>query len=90
MYTAHIHVYRHTPHDERICTYCNLGQVEDEVHLVTSCELFSDLRTTWAESHNIDMTMDNKTELFIQIYTNLPTKTFAQYIISAMQRRRIT
>ena len=36
--------YSKTPLSERICTYCQSGQVEDEKHFLLKCELYNDIR----------------------------------------------
>ena len=73
----------------RLYTHCNLSQVEDEIHFITSCELYTDIRVTLAESNGIDLAVDNISELFVNICNNVPPKELAQFIITAMQRRRI-
>ena len=82
--------YRSIPLENRLCTHCNLNQVEDEIHFITSCELYTDIRVTLAESNGIDLAVDNISELFVNICNNVPPKDLAQFIITAMQRRRIS
>ena len=81
--------YRSIPLENRLCTHCNLNQVEDEIHFITSCELYTDIRVTLAESNGIDLAVDNTSELFVNVCNNVPPKELAQFIITAMQRRRI-
>ena len=82
--------YRSIPLENRFCTHCNLNQVEDEIHFITSCELYTDIRVILAKSNRIDLAVDNISELFVNICNNVPPKELAQLIITAMQRRRIS
>ena len=50
--------YKSIPEEERLCTLCDMGVVEDEYHFVFYCPLYSDLRTTLfeaAQSKNPDL-----------------------------------
>ena len=64
--------YRSIPLENRLCTHCNLNQVEDEIHFITSCELYTDIRVILAESNGIDLAVDNISELFVNICNNVP------------------
>ena len=33
-----------TPRNERICVYCNLNDIDDELHFLCKCPCFNDLR----------------------------------------------
>ena len=35
-----------TPEDLRICDHCNLNSVENELHILSPCDLYNDLRKT--------------------------------------------
>ena len=39
------------PRNERICTYCNTGQVEDEYHFILECPLYMHLRRKFIQRY---------------------------------------
>ena len=58
------------PVDDRLCIYCDLGEVEDEFHFILKCKLYDTLRTQLIDDmsdiyNNIDI--DNSHDLFIRI-----------------------
>ena len=78
--------YRNTPLENRLCTYCDKGEIEDEVHFLNNCDLYTDLRTELLHEP-----MNNATnyEHYVTTYRTVPPKTLAQYIINAMNRRKL-
>ena len=81
--------YRNVPLNERLCTYCQLDEIEDDVHFIVRCPLHTDLRLTLMA--NIHMDLDSNLsakDLFIYICFNAPPKALGQYIIKGMQRRQ--
>ena len=39
------------PREHRLCTYCNLGKVEDEFHFLLECPCYSELRLIYFPRH---------------------------------------
>ena len=78
--------YRNTPLENRLCTYCDKGEIEDEVHFLNNCDLYTDLRTELLHEP-----MNNATnyEQYVTTHRTVPPKTLAQYIINAMNRRKL-
>ena len=44
-----------TPREARVCCFCNLNEVEDEVHFVLRCPRFHDLRTKYIPHEYVNM-----------------------------------
>ena len=44
-----------TPEDERLCTLCNTNEIENELHVLTQCEFYNDIRENlYMAAHEID------------------------------------
>ncbi len=43
--------YTRTPEEERLCTLCNLCEVESEEHCLIKCELYPDIRKLYSILH---------------------------------------
>jgi hypothetical protein len=81
--------FRAIPLENRICKLCNLGQVEDEKHLLFHCVLYEDERSVWfgklsqhePEFHN----MSFKYKLCIAFGY---CRCTAKYIVTIMKKRK--
>ena len=84
--------YRNVPLNERLCTYCQLDEIEDDVHFIVRCPLLhTDLRLTLMANMHTDLDINlSAKDLFIFICFNAPPNALGQYIIKGMQRRRST
>ena len=70
------------PREERICKYCNKNEIEDELHLIHSCELYLDLRDTFLKKlHAVFNINKSKDSSFVfEIFSNSNKK--AQYYLA--------
>ena len=81
------------PVDDRLCIYCDLGEVEDEFHFMLKCKLYDSLRTQLISDmtdiySNIDI--DNAHDLFILIMCASDYDSIfplIKYINSAFEKR---
>ena len=66
--------YRFEPLDQRICTFCNKGEIESEQHFVFSCDLYSDERIELFRRNNLDknnnISCNDKLFILFENYTN--------------------
>lgn len=83
------------PRENRLCKFCNLNEVEDEVHLLFCCSLYSDLRQTFFQK------IANIVDINVADHTNFLTALFASnnhtaaihaaiYINKCFSKRKVT
>lgn len=60
------------PAEERLCQYCNFGEIEDEKHFVLNCSLYSDPR---------DRLMSTLSEIFPDL-AQLSSKDLFKFMFS--------
>lgn len=65
--------------EERICRKCNV--LEDEIHFLDNCQLYSTLRHKLQKNRNIE-------NLKISDYINIYEKEIGKYIFDAMKIRK--
>ena len=51
--------YTGTELDQRLCEYCELGEIEDETHFLLYCPFYHDLRKTLFDKVHVDMSLDS-------------------------------
>ena len=68
----------HSLPQERICTLCNNGQVEDEEHFLLKCVIYNSLRTKYKFEHLNDA---------LAFFTEENLKTLGKYLIKAFEAR---
>ena len=75
------------PRQNRICQFCSLNLVEDEVHFLVECPLFEDLRC----NHNITCSPNiSSAHNFIRMMTNSNVnhlRNVCRFLLSAERRR---
>ena len=81
--------YRGLTEEDRLCEYCELGEVEDEIHFILFCPLYHDLReklfrkVTTPETNLMDFEYGALIEfLFDHVFP------FSEYLSAAWDRRR--
>ena len=81
------------PEDKRLCHFCEMQEVESEIHFLLTCPLYSDQREAmldaFGQNVNHFRTMD-KTEKFITIMETKNTsliKETAKFVHSAFTKR---
>ena len=79
--------YRNIPRDLRLCTHCDLGAVEDEIHFVTECSLYDDNRRDLMNYINGDDEL-SRIELYTLMCVNIPPKILANFVLSGLIKRR--
>ena len=73
---------------ERICKYCNTGEVENEVHFVMSCPLYRTLRKKLFSELNINMT--SKIVVFkhlMESQNSILSISFSKYVTECIKMR---
>ena len=79
------------PLNERICNLCSSNTVEDEVHFLLKCSLYSDLRRPLllkAQGCNTDFPLLSLKEQFIFIMNHVKMQRVLTSTLSTMFRRR--
>lgn len=82
-----------TPVNERICIKCDLDEIEDEIHFITKCQLFSNTRTIFynqISGTNPDFIQFNDIDKYIYLNTTLDPqvqKWYGKFIYDCIQIR---
>ena len=79
--------------DQRICRYCNRGEIENEIHFVLNCTLYDQLREQllkkeiekWKSGNR--MNAPNQEHIFAYLIKQGNVNTLAQYCCEANQLR---
>ena len=82
--------FRGTPEELRLCEFCDLNVVEDEVHFLLYCPLYEDLRKCMFEivqKENADLFWKSEGEILSWIFEN-EIFVFAKFIEKAWLRRQ--
>ena len=81
--------YRGVDEESRICEYCHLNEVEDEVHFILFCPLYDDLREIlFQKVHSPELNLlEYENGALIQFLFD-HVFAFAEYIYKAWDRRR--
>ena len=74
--------FTNTPSEDRVCTTCHLGQVEDEKHFLVDCPAYSALRLTTFGEPTIRQNPKPET-----LFNGSPPVTLAKYIKQALKLR---
>ena len=87
--------YNRTPPSDRICTLCNAKDIENEVHFVLECELYSDIRNSFINALNFDTRAKQlvKDELFVYIMKssdNIVLQKLCEFIYTCFKKRKET
>ena len=67
-----------TPRNERICTFCKNGQVEDEEHFLLKCDVYNSLR----REHNFENFIEAH-----EFFREENLSTLGKYLIEAFEAR---
>ena len=83
--------YRGLGEEDRMCEYCDLGEVENEIHFISFCPLYHDLRMSMFRKVNIpDLNLiDNENGALIEFLFD-HVFAFSEYLSKAWDRRRAT
>ena len=78
--------------DERICEFCQLNEVEDELHFICKCTMYNDLRqnlydTVQTQFEEFYRLTDEEKFIYLLRYKQCPT---ARFCWSAFNIRRQT
>lgn len=82
--------YRNVDLCDRLCTLCDSNAVEDEIHFVTTCEMYKDIRSSmYADALALDPTFDSLDNIdkFVFLMSNLQ-KNVIKFISAAYVIRR--
>jgi len=88
--------YKNTPHDQRLCEYCDSKEIEDEYHFALTCQNYKTIRdnmnpilkTMFQESLNVE----TKKKLFEQMISSTDEVVIilmSEFIKSSFQKRQI-
>ncbi len=85
--------YENLPLMERTCKFCASGGIEDEIHVLLNCELYSDLRYELLK-HMQSVNIDFKDLHSLTKFLNIMTEDYCQYLLGRflfdmMKRRRL-
>ncbi len=85
--------YENLPLVERTCKFCTSGGIEDEIHVLLKCELYSDLRYELLK-HMHSVNIDFKELHSLTKFLNIMTEDSCQYLLgrflcTMMKRRRL-
>lgn len=75
---------------ERLCEMCTLGEPEDEIHFLCTCELYLNYRDILFRSaieENTNFILYNKTEQFVWLVTNM-WKHVITFLVHAWELRK--
>ena len=77
------------PPEQRLCSFCNQIQIEDERHFLIQCTFYNDIRTDVFNDQfsNIQFNILNDVEKLRYLVKNVPRKV-AKYIVKSYMRRR--
>ena len=71
--------------DQRLCSYCELGEVEDEIHFLLYCPLYHDLRKTLFDKVHVGLSTDN---VLVEYLFENHTFAISNFIQKAWNRRK--
>ena len=74
--------YKSIPLERRICTLCNLDQIEDEIHILFYCNKYNLERKDWLSKMNIQIQPKSDDNMLNNIF--LFTQITAKYIAEIM------
>ena len=82
------------PRIKRLCNFCNMNEVEDEFHLLFSCEIYTSFRhALFQKLRSIisNLNVDNKEEFTKQIFCTTDNKAIfyiSNYIFKCISKRK--
>lgn len=79
--------YKNLPRNERKCSFCNMGEMEDEFHFVLVCPAFLDIREKYIKPYYYRKPSFFK---FVQLFSKdnfKSTHKLCQYLVKATHRR---
>ena len=76
--------HKNTPRNDRLCTTCSLGKIEDEEHFLIECPAYSTIRGTVLESNTLHQ--DLKADVF---FTSINQCKLAKYLKQALKLREV-
>ena len=78
------------PREQRICQFCKLNEVEDEMHFLFRCTAYTDIRNTFMSKINtyIDSTKSNILDNIICSQSASALYCFVKYINKCFEKRK--
>ena len=76
--------------NDRVCQICGNGEIEDEIHFITSCSAYNDLRDTLytqAADNNPEFKDYDMLDSFVYLMNNMQKPTM-HFVCNAYHRRR--
>lgn len=78
--------FRNEPLTDRLCVFCNLNEIENEIHFILKCTLYNDLRNLLIRN-TTGSTNYEEFELFRTLVCTYPRQC-SQFIINALKLRQ--
>ena len=78
-----------TPKNQRICTRCELNEIDDEIHLLCHCSAMNNVREILFDSVTAIINIQPKNEMFLRIMTSRDitvVKSLAQFIYGCFKQ----
>ena len=79
--------HRSIPRNERICTLCNIGDVEDEYHFVMICPLYKEIRNMHIRRYYVNRPNMLKFVQLLKSENFNVLKSLSIYVIEALKVR---
>ena len=78
--------YKSVPKHRRICEFCNIDKVENEIHVLFECSVYEEERLNWLEQLDINNTNVPVNNLLTIMFKH-PRQT-GKYLVKIMEKRR--
>ena len=93
-HSLHIETGRHTAtkHEDRTCTLCNTGAIEDEVHTLIQCNMYDDIRSEHLEREQRAILTDHRLtdhEKAVKLLTTDNLNPIAKCIHEIFEKRKV-
>jgi hypothetical protein len=79
--------YENTPLENRLCTFCNMRQIENEYHFLLVCPNYRELRTKYFKPYFCHWPNINKFEMLMSSKSNKTVINVAKFIYFASKKR---
>lgn len=85
--------YRNLPVERRVCKVCGSGDVEDEMHFMLDCSIYTQQRnelfTDFQVRNDVDFSTLNRTQI-LYLLLNIDSKRISRYIVCIANLRILT
>ena len=78
--------YKSVPKHRRICEFCNIDKVENEIHVLFECSVYEEERLNWLEQLDINNTNVPVNNILTIMFKH-PRQT-GKYLVKIMEKRR--